>query len=124
MKKSPPKNQLILNYWRAQADWHNRYNPDSEAANYATDGILPKELKRAMNYPSKHMPQGKKLVVNDFYHITSKTEFTLPVFISPSVVVTADVEINITNIIKKLNNNNQWPFPGPDLKGVTNADID
>ena len=121
VKEINPNNQGTLNSWRAQADWHNPYNPDSETVEYAKSGKLPKELKRAMNYPSKHMPEGEELVVNEFYHIIPKTEVTLPISTMP-YYVTSDFEINITDIIKKLKKLNkknqnikQWPLPTRDL---------
>ena len=121
VKEINPNNQGTLNSWRAQADWHNPYNPDSETVEYAKSGKLPKELKRAMNYPSKHMPEGEELVVNEFYHIIPKTEVTLPISTMP-YYVTSDFEINITDVIKKLKKLNkknqdikQWPLPTRDL---------
>lgn len=124
VKEINPNNQGTLNSWRAQADWHNPYNPDSETVEYAKSGKLPKELKRAMNYPSKHMPEGEELVVNDFYHVELETKVTIPISKSPFFVVTAEVKINITDIIKKLkklnkknkkNKKKQWPLPTRDL---------
>ena len=102
--------QTLLNSWRVLADWRHPENTDPETFQYVHKGILPKDLKKAMNYPNKHMPKGEKLVVNNFYHSKPNKK-----------------DKQIEEELKKPKYQNlteppQWVFPDPDLKGVTDVD--
>ena len=101
--------QTLLNGWRVLADWRHPENTDPETFQYVHKGILPKEIKSAMNYPYKHMPEDEKLVVNDFYHFQ--------LYIMPPI----EDELKKQKY-KHLTKPPQWMFPDPDLKGVTDVD--
>ena len=104
--------QTLLNSWRVLADWRHPENTDPETFQYVHKGILPKDLKKAMNYPSKHMPKDDGMVVNDFYHDP---------LIDQSVQQAKEIEL-AKEKYKKLTEKPQWVFPDPDLKGVTDVD--
>ena len=104
--------QKLLNNWRVLADWRHPENTDPETFQYAHKGILPKELKKAMNYPSKHMPKDDGMVVNDYYHGALTNEGTQ---------WAKEVEM-AQEKYKKLTEPPQWVLPDPDLKGVTDVD--
>ena len=104
--------QKLLNSWRVLADWRHPENTDPETFQYAHKGILPKELKKAMNYPSKHMPKDDGMVVNDYYHDALTNEGTQ---------WAKEVEM-AQEKYKKLTEPPQWVLPDPDLKGVTDVD--
>lgn len=104
--------QKLLNSWRVLADWRHPENTDPETFQYAHKGILPKELKKAMNYPSKHMPKDDGMVVNDYYH---------DALIDEGTQWAKEVEM-AQEKYKKLTEPPQWVLPDPDLKGVTDVD--
>ena len=102
--------QTLLNGWRVLADWRHPENTDPETFQYVHKGILPKEIKSAMNYPYKFMPEGEKLVVNNFYHSkpNKKDKHIEEELEKPKY--------------QKLTKPPQWMLPDPDLKGVTDVD--
>ena len=102
--------QTLLNSWRVLADWRHPENTDPETFQYVHKGILPKELKTAMNYPNRHMPEDEKLVVNHFYH-------SMPYRILKPI----KEELEKPKY-QKLTEPPQWVFPDPDLKGVSDVD--
>ena len=104
--------QKLLNNWRVLADWRHPENTDPETFQYAHKGILPDKLKKAMNYPSKHMPKDDGMVVNDYYHDALTNEGTQ---------WAKEVEM-AQEKYKKLTEPPQWVLPDPDLKGVTDVD--
>ncbi|OTP81818.1 T6SS effector phospholipase Tle3 domain-containing protein [Gilliamella apicola] len=104
--------QKLLNSWRVLADWRHPENTDPETFQYAHNGILPKDLKKAMNYPSKHMPKDDGMVVNDYYH---------DALIDEGTQWAKETEM-AQKKYKKLTEPPQWVLPDPDLKGVTNVD--
>ena len=104
--------QKLLNSWRVLADWRHPENTDPETFQYAHKGILPDKLKKAMNYPSKHMPKDDGMVVNDYYHDALTNEGTQ---------WAKEVEM-AQEKYKKLTEPPQWVLPDPDLKGVTDVD--
>ncbi len=104
--------QTLLNGWRVLADWRHPENTDPETFQYVHKGILPDELKKAMNYPSKHMPKDDGMVVNDFYH---------DALIDEAVKQAKELEL-AKEKYQKLTEKPQWVFPDPDLKGVTDVD--
>ena len=104
--------QTLLNSWRVLADWRHPENTDPENFQYVHKGILPKDLKKAMNYPSKHMPKDDGMVVNDFYHDP---------LIDQSVQQAKELEL-AKEKYQKLTEKPQWVLPDPDLKGVTDVD--
>lgn len=97
-----PQNQRLLFEWRAIADWRHPENNDTETVLYSRYGILPDDLKKAMNYPTKHMPFGDDMVDNSFYHDPS----------SKKVVVKELMKEKY----RKLSQKPQWPLPDPDIK--------
>ena len=103
--------QKLLNSWRVLADWRHPENTDPETFQYAHKGILPDRLKKAMNYPSKHMPKDDGMVVNDYYHDVLSNEGSQ---------CAEELEM-AQEKYKKLTEPAQWVFPNPDLKGVTNV---
>ena len=102
--------QKLLNSWRVLADWRHPENTDPETFQYVHKGILPDELKTAMNYPNRHMPEDEKLVVNHFYHSM------------PNRILKPIKEELEKPKYQKLTEPPQWVFPDPDLKGVTDVD--
>ena len=102
--------QTLLNNWRVLADWRHPENTDPETFQYVHKGILPDELKKAMNYPNRHMPEDEKLVVNHFYHSM------------PNRILKPIKEELKKPKYQKLTEPPQWVFPDPDLKGVTDVD--
>lgn len=104
--------QKLLNSWRVLADWRHPENTDPETFQYVHKGILPDELKKAMNYPSKHMPKDDGMVVNDYYH---------DALIDEGTQWAKEVEM-AQEKYKKLTEPPQWVLPDPDLKGVTDVD--
>ena len=104
--------QTLLNSWRVLADWRHPENTDPDTFQYVHKGILPKDLKKAMNYPSKHMPKDDGMVVNHFYH---------DVLIEEAVQQAKELEL-AKEKYQKLTEPPQWVLPDPDLKGVTDAD--
>ncbi|OCG14268.1 hypothetical protein [Gilliamella apicola] len=104
--------QTLLNSWRVLADWRHPENTDPETFQYAHKGILPDKLKKAMNYPSKHMPKDDGMVVNAYYH---------DVLTDEGSQYAKELEMTQEKY-KKLTEPAQWRFPDPDLKGVTNVD--
>ena len=102
--------QTLLNSWRVLADWRHPENTDPETFQYVHKGILPKEIKSAMNYPYKFMPEDKELVVNSFYHNkpNKKDRYIEEELKKPKY--------------QKLTEPPQWVLPDPDLKGVTDVD--
>ena len=102
--------QTLLNSWRVLADWRHPENTDPETFQYVHKGILPKELKTAMNYPNRHMPEDEKLVVNHFYHSM------------PNRILKPIKEELEKPKYQKLTEPPQWVFPDPDLKGVSDVD--
>ena len=106
--------QTLLNNWRVLADWRHPENTDPETFQYVHKGILPKEIKIAMNYPNKHMPKNNNMVVNDFYH-------SIP-FIDKKILKQGTEEELKKPKYQKLTEPPQWVFPDPDLKGVTDVD--
>lgn len=102
--------QTLLNSWRVLADWRHPENTDPETFQYVHKGILPDELKTAMNYPNRHMPEDEKLVVNHFYHSM------------PNRILKPIKEELEKPKYQKLTEPPQWVFPDPDLKGVTDVD--
>ena len=104
--------QKLLNSWRVLADWRHPENTDPETFQYAHKGILPDKLKKAMNYPSKHMPKDDGMVVNDYYHDALTDEGTQ---------WAKETEM-AQEKYKKLTEPPQWVLPDPDLKGVTDVD--
>ena len=102
--------QTLLNSWRVLADWRHPENTDPETFQYVHKGILPDELKKAMNYPNRHMPEDEKLVVNHFYHSM------------PNRILKPIKEELKKPKYQKLTEPPQWVFPDPDLKGVSNVD--
>ena len=102
--------QTLLNSWRVLADWRHPENTDPETFQYVHKGILPKELKTAMNYPNRHMPEDEKLVVNHFYHSM------------PNRILKPIKEELEKPKYQKLTEPPQWVLPDPDLKGVTDVD--
>lgn len=97
-----PQDQRLLFEWRAIADWRHPENNDTETVLYSRYGILPKPIKEAMNYPTKHMPIGKDMVDNSFYHDPS----------SKTIVVKELMKEKY----RKLSEKPQWPLPDPDIK--------
>ena len=75
-----------------RADWKNSQSKNLDAVNYYQMGLLPKDIKLAMNKPYKFMPKG---VVNDYlavvYQPGYNSQFTTK------------------------NQGLQWPMPDPDL---------
>ena len=104
--------QTLLNSWRVLADWRHPENTDPETFQYVHKGILPEKLKKAMNYPSKHMPKDDGMVVNHFYH---------DALIDEAVQQAKELEL-AKEKYQKLTEPPQWVFPDPDLKGVTDVD--
>lgn len=102
--------QTLLNNWRVLADWRHPENTDPETFQYVHKGILPDELKKAMNYPNRHMPEDEKLVVNHFYHSM------------PNRILKPIKEELKKPKYQKLTEPPQWVFPDPDLKGVSDVD--
>ena len=102
--------QTLLNSWRVLADWRHPENTDPETFQYVHKGILPKELKTAMNYPNRHMPEDEKLVVNHFYHSM------------PNRILKPIKEELEKPKYQKLTEPPQWVLPDPDLEGVSNVD--
>ena len=102
--------QKLLNSWRVLADWRHPENTDPETFQYVHKGILPDELKKAMNYPNRHMPEDEKLVVNHFYHSM------------PNRILKPIKEELKKPKYQKLTEPPQWVFPDPDLKGVSDVD--
>ena len=101
--------QTLLNSWRVLADWRHPENTDPENFQYVHKGILPKEIKSAMNYPYKFMPEGEKLVVNNFYHSKPNKQ-------------DKQIEEELKKPkYQKLTKPPQWMLPDPDLKGVTDV---
>lgn len=74
------------------ADWKNSQSEDLDAVNYYQMGLLPKDIKLAMNKPYKFMPKG---VVNDYL----------------AVVYQPGYHSQFTTKNQGL----QWPMPDPDL---------
>lgn len=101
-----PTCQTTLNEWRRRADWRHPQNSDPETVQYALHGVLPKPLKRAMNYPEKHMPN-KDLVVNNFHRFFIIDQINDGLW---------------KDKYSKLTNPPQWIHPDPDLKGISNVD--
>ena len=106
--------QTLLNNWRVLADWRHPENTDPETFQYVHKGILPKEIKIAMNYPNKQMPKNNNMVVNDFYHSNP--------FIDKKILKKGTDEELKKPKYQKLTEPPQWVFPDPDLKGVSDVD--
>lgn len=75
-----------------RADWKNSQSKNLDAVNYYQMGLLPKDIKLAMNKPYKFMPKG---VVNDYL----------------AVVYQPGYHSQFTTKNQGL----QWPMPDPDL---------
>lgn len=92
-------------FWQeliAEADWRSPKNTNDNAIRYRDSGILPENIKKAMNRPERYLPDR---VNNDFYHTFSLSDtFTLGSTLR-------------STILKILSKGQQWPLPEPDTKG-------
>lgn len=83
-----------------RADWRHPKNPDGKAKRYYTLGLLPKEMKLAMNHPG--FPDG---VVNQYITPVKSIAFAAKLMMAPETISSNDFGQPL-----------QWPMPKPDVK--------